>query len=105
MLRKIKHKQAQSSIEYALVIGFAIIGLIGIQVYLARGMNGQIQKSSDEMAGQYAYKETDGYEYSEGRSSGVDISLPGWGHPTTVISVRGSSSSKVDRAMTPLPKE
>ena len=105
MLAGLKYKQAQSTIEYASLIGLTILALIAIQVYIGRGMSGQIQKSSDEMASQYAYQETDGYEYSEGRSSGVDISLPGWGHPTTVISVRGSSSSKVDRAMTPLPKE
>jgi len=43
-------KRAQTTIEYAVLIGVIVAGLIAMQVYLRRGMQGRLKASADEMS-------------------------------------------------------
>ncbi|OGX45734.1 MAG: hypothetical protein A3G38_02005 [Omnitrophica WOR_2 bacterium RIFCSPLOWO2_12_FULL_51_8] len=48
-----KHK-AQSTLEYAILIGVIVAGLIATQVYLKRGWQGKLKESADSMGSQFS---------------------------------------------------
>ncbi len=47
--------RAQTTIEYAVLIGVIVAGLIGMQVYLKRGLQGRLRSSADEISGGFVY--------------------------------------------------
>jgi uncharacterized protein (UPF0333 family) len=48
------NKKAQSTLEYALLIGVVVAGLIAMQMYLKRGYQGRLRESSDQIGEQYS---------------------------------------------------
>ena len=65
MFTRIRNRNAQSTLEYAILIGVIVAGLIGMQVYLKRGYQGKLRASADDMGDQfsagystYSYKTT-----------------------------------------------
>jgi cytoskeletal protein RodZ len=48
MLRKIRKRIAQSTLEYAVLVVVVIGALLSIQAYLKRGVMGKIKTSTDE---------------------------------------------------------
>ena len=48
-------KRAQTTIEYAVLIGVIVAGLIAMQVYLKRGMQGRLKASADDISGGFVY--------------------------------------------------
>jgi len=51
-------RRGQSILEYAVLIGVVVAGLIGMQIYLKRGMMGGIKKSADSIGSQFDPKAT-----------------------------------------------
>ena len=51
MLRKIK---GQSTLEYAMIIAVVVGGLIAMQYYMKRGIQGKLRESSDSIGEQYS---------------------------------------------------
>ena len=49
MLSK-RHARGQSTAEYAIVVGIVIAAIVGMQLYLKRGMQGKMKAVSDHMA-------------------------------------------------------
>ena len=49
----IKMRKAQSTLEYALLIGVVVGALLAMQTYLKRSIQGRIQVVSDQMGDQY----------------------------------------------------
>jgi Flp pilus assembly pilin Flp len=47
-------KRAQSTLEYALLIGVIVAGLIAMQMYLKRGYQGKLRESTDQIGEQYS---------------------------------------------------
>lgn len=47
-------KRAQSTLEYALLIGVIVAGLIAMQMYLKRGYQGKLRESTDQIGDQYS---------------------------------------------------
>lgn len=47
-------KSAQSTLEYALIVAVVVGGLIGMQVYIKRGLQGKLKSASDEIGDQYS---------------------------------------------------
>ncbi|MDD4183386.1 MAG: hypothetical protein PHT53_06165 [Candidatus Omnitrophica bacterium] len=52
MLTKVRH--AQSTLEYALLISVVVGGLLTMQNYLKRSVQGRLQASGDEIGEQYS---------------------------------------------------
>jgi uncharacterized protein (UPF0333 family) len=48
------NKKGQSTLEYALLIGVIVAGLIAMQVYLKRGYQGRLRESTDQIGEQYS---------------------------------------------------
>jgi uncharacterized protein (UPF0333 family) len=48
------NKKAQSTLEYALLIGVIVAGLIAMQMYLKRGYQGKLRESADQVGDQYS---------------------------------------------------
>jgi len=47
-------RRAQSTLEYALLIGVIVAGLIAMQMYLKRGYQGKLRESTDQIGEQYS---------------------------------------------------
>jgi len=54
MFNKINRNKAQTTLEYAILIGVIIAGLVAMQVYLKRGYQGQLKESADSMGKQFS---------------------------------------------------
>jgi len=55
--RLVKNK-AQSTLEYAILIGVIVGGLIAMQIYLKRGWQGKLKESADSMGTQFSPGQT-----------------------------------------------
>ena len=66
MLRKIRKKIAQSTLEYAVLVVVVIGALLSIQAYLKRGIMGKMKTSTDESisAEQYDPQHTNYMKYT-----------------------------------------
>ncbi len=54
MFRRLFRNRAQTTLEYAILIGVIVAGLIGMQVYLKRGFQGKVKESADTMGQQFS---------------------------------------------------
>jgi len=45
---------AQSTLEYAMVVGCVVAALLGMQIYIKRGIEGKLKLAGDEVGEQYA---------------------------------------------------
>ena len=50
MLRKVK---GQSTLEYAMIIAIVVGGLIAMQIYMKRGVQGKLRESTDSIGDQF----------------------------------------------------
>ena len=48
-----KDKKGQSALEYALVIGVAIIALLAVNMYMKKGVQGRLKESTDQIGRQW----------------------------------------------------
>ena len=55
MLRKIK---GQSTLEYAMIIAIVVGGLIAMQIYMKRGVQGKLRESTDSIGDQFEAEAT-----------------------------------------------
>ncbi len=55
MMNRIK---AQSTLEYAMVIGCVAVALIAMQMYVKRSIQGRLRNAADEVGEQYSAKST-----------------------------------------------
>ncbi len=54
MCKRLTKNKAQSTLEYAILIGVIVAGLIAMQVYLKRGWQGKLKESADSMGSQFS---------------------------------------------------
>jgi len=55
MLRKIK---GQSTLEYALIVAVVVGGLLAMQIYMKRGVQGKLRESTDQIGEQFDAEKT-----------------------------------------------
>ncbi len=53
-MRRLRSKTGQSTLEYAILIAVIVGGLIAMQVYVKRGVQGRLRSSADDIGGQYS---------------------------------------------------
>ena len=51
---RLRKNRAQTTLEYAILIGVIVGGLIAMQVYLKRGFQGKLRESADSMGDQFS---------------------------------------------------
>lgn len=54
MFIRLRKNRAQSTLEYAILIGVIVAGLIAMQVYLKRGFQGKLRDNADNMGKQFS---------------------------------------------------
>lgn len=54
MFSRLFTKRGQTTLEYAILIGVIVAGLIAMQVYLKRGFQGKLKESADSMGSQFS---------------------------------------------------
>ncbi len=54
MFNKSYRNKAQTTLEYAILIGVIVAGLVATQVYLKRGYQGKLKESADSMGQQFS---------------------------------------------------
>lgn len=54
MFKRLSKNRAQSTLEYAILIGVIVAGLIAMQVYIKRGYQGKLKDSADSMGQQFS---------------------------------------------------
>lgn len=54
MFKRLSQTRAQSTLEYAVLIGTIVAGLIAMQVYLKRGFQGKLKEGADSMGEQFS---------------------------------------------------
>lgn len=52
MLRKMRNRKAQSTAEYAILIGVVVAALVAMQTYVKRGFQGRMKDATDTFATQ-----------------------------------------------------
>ncbi|MCX5711212.1 MAG: hypothetical protein NT060_04585 [Candidatus Omnitrophica bacterium] len=54
MFIRLNKRKAQSTLEYAVIIGVVVGALIMMQVYVKRGLQGKMKEASDQIGDQYS---------------------------------------------------
>lgn len=52
MLRILKNRKAQTTAEYAILIGLVVAALVAMQTYVKRGLQGRMRDATDTFANQ-----------------------------------------------------
>lgn len=50
MLRILRNKKAQTTAEYAILIGLVVAALVAMQTYVKRGLQGRFKDATDQVA-------------------------------------------------------
>lgn len=73
-----RNLRGQSTLEYVILVGFVVAGLIGMGVYMKRGFQGRLRESTDQVGQQYSpgystsnYTTTTNISQSENVNAGV----------------------------------
>ena len=89
MLIYLAKRRGQSILEYAVLIGVVVAGLLGMQIYLKRGMMGGLKKSADGIGSQFDPKATVFTSNSQSSSNSTET-LSG-GITTTTVHLQTSN--------------
>jgi len=100
MLRLFRNKKAQSTAEYAILIGLVIAAVVGMQTYVKRGIQGRYKDASDQSV--KALEDHQDYWNDIGAKQGVELSNQyepeGLSAVSTSTTVAGSKdTSKMDK--------
>lgn len=102
-----KFKKAQSTLEYALLIGIVTGALLYMQNYIKRGIQGKLQAVGDQMGDQYSPELTYRRDYVESTLDGKIIETTTSGvDGKTVTDNTGTKQEQVStRELKPLKEE
>jgi Flp pilus assembly pilin Flp len=102
----IRLKKAQSTLEYAILIGVVIGALLSMQSYLKRSLQGKLKDVGDQIGTQYSPGGTKMVSTSEtSDATHTETYASGAGQKLQVNDVVGSTSSNETRKMKALSRE
>lgn len=82
-MRRLLSRKGQTTLEYAILIAVVVAGLIGMQVYVKRGVQGRLRGASDDIGSQYSpEKVTSSFTTTTSSTSNEVISA---GETTTTV--------------------
>jgi len=91
MFRRLSKKRAQSTLEYAVLIGVIVAGLIAMQVYLKRGFQGKLKEGADSMGEQFS----PGYTTSKYATQSLTNSTETLQNEVTTTEIHAQTSNRV----------
>lgn len=91
MIRVRLNKRAQSTLEYAVLIGVLVAALIAMQSYIKRGYQGKLKESADSMGQQFSPGHTT-YDYTT--TSTTDSTEKLSEDATTVTTIHNQATDK-----------
>ncbi|MFH1360162.1 MAG: hypothetical protein ABIJ41_03895 [Candidatus Omnitrophota bacterium] len=77
MLKLLRKKKAQSTVEYAVLIIIIIGALLSIQVYIKRGVQGRLKSAADDIGDQFSPGRTNAYTYMHTSSNSTETYTAG----------------------------
>lgn len=77
------NRKAQSTLEYAIIIAVVVAGLIAMQAYMKRGLQGKLRQASDEIGEQFSPGQTTGTVNVTSKYSTTETVTLKDGEPTT----------------------
>jgi hypothetical protein len=100
MLRILKNKKAQSTAEYAILIGLVVAALLAMQVYVKRGLNAKMKDATDAFGtGTPGLAQTTGGQY-EPYYFGQDSTSGQTGSETKTLATGGGETHASDLTST-----
>lgn len=69
------NKRAQSTLEYAVVIAIIVGGLLAMQMYIKRGIQGRLKQASDDIGEQYSPGQSESHYTTKVDSSSDEKTL------------------------------
>ena len=100
------HRQAQTSLEYAVLVSAVVAALVGMTIYMKRGMQGRLQQSAENIGQQYDPAKTTGNMTMTSRGhtiTRVTSNAAGGKIETTSNTIIEEDSSTVHGSETVLP--
>lgn len=61
MLKAIRQRKAQSTLEYAILVVVIIAALLSLQTYVKQGIQGRLRQSSDDIGDQFSVADSATY--------------------------------------------
>ncbi len=89
-MRRLKNRRGQSTLEYAILIAVIVGGLLAMQVYVKRGMQGRLRSAADDIGGQYSPEKV----YSSFTTTSSSTSKEGLADGTTTSKITAHSRSR-----------
>lgn len=87
-------KKAQSTLEYAVLIGVLVAALVAMQTYLKRGYQGKLREGADQMGEQFSPGHTTyTYTTTSDTVSGEDVQST-QGNAQTLTTITSQTSDK-----------
>lgn len=83
-MRYRRNYKGQSTLEYALIIAVVVAGLVAMQIYMKRGVQGKLRESADQIGEQF-----------EANATTVDRTTNRYGTTVQTIS-EGETTSNTD---------
>lgn len=65
-------RRAQSTLEYAIIIGVVVSALIAMQTYMRRSVQGRLKQGADQIGQQYSAVDSEGLTYFERNAVGLE---------------------------------
>ena len=97
MLRWLRNKRGQSTVEYAVLIVVVIAALLTIQNYVKRGVQGRLKSSADDIGDQYSEGNMNMMKRTKSSSRMHDTFQAGVSN--SAIIDRGESTNTEERAV------
>lgn len=90
MFRKLFSNRAQTTLEYAILIGIVVGGLIAMQIYVKRGLQGKLKENADSMGAQFS----PGYTTSSYTTSNTADSSETLAGEVTTTTISGQTTDR-----------
>jgi len=103
MFIRLRDKRGQSTLEYAVIIAVVVAGLIAMQTYIKRGMQGKLRSSTDSIGEQYSPGITTGTYTTTSGSTTSEAVTPAGVNTTNVT--RGTQTRSGSETVDVLDRE
>jgi len=91
MFIRLSKRKAQTTLEYAILIGVVVAGLIAMQTYIKRGVQGKLKDSADSMGEQFS----PGYTLSDSSTTSFTHSTDTFREGTARSDILNQTTNKV----------
>lgn len=100
MLKYLREKRGQSTLEYAVLVIIIIAALLSIQVYIKRGVQGRLKSSADDIGDQYSVGNTNSIKRVRTVSNTIDeMGVSGQGVSKTTLREAEKTNTEIRKVI------